>query len=87
MTAAVRAPRSSSLPLGMAPRGLSRMQAAEYVGVSATKFDEWANDRKITFRIGKRVLYDRYRIDTELDNMMDTEVENTDRWKVRGFPA
>jgi hypothetical protein len=71
----------------MAPRGLSRMQAAEYVGVSTTKFDEWAKDRKITFRIGKRVLYDRYRIDAELDDMMDSEVEIPDRWKVRGLPA
>jgi len=87
MTAAVRAPRSSCLPLGMAPRGLSRMQAAEYVGVSAIKFDEWAKDRKIAFRIGKRVLYDRYRIDAELNDMMDSEVESPDRWKARGFQA
>jgi len=34
MSQAVSPPRAGSLPLGVMPRGLSRVQAAEYVGVS-----------------------------------------------------
>ena len=36
--------RVSRLPLSLAPRGLSRVQAAEYIGVGATKFDETVDD-------------------------------------------
>jgi hypothetical protein len=87
MSVAVRTLRPSYLPLGVVPRGLSRVQAAEYVGVSPGTFDAWAKDRKIAFRIGKRVLYDRYRIDAEMDDMLDAAAETPDRWKVRGLAA
>src|SRR5690606_10802401 len=40
MTVVVRAPRPSPLPMGMMPRGLSRVQAAFYVGVSTTLFEK-----------------------------------------------
>ena len=30
----------TSLPPSLAPRGLSRVQASEYIGVGPTKFDE-----------------------------------------------
>ena len=32
--------RTSILPIGTLPRGLNREQSAEYIGVSATKFDQ-----------------------------------------------
>jgi len=34
----------SCLPPSLPPRGLSRGQAAEYIGVGVTKFDELVND-------------------------------------------
>lgn len=36
--------RAGSPPFGVMPRGLSRVQAAEYIGVSRTKFDELVGD-------------------------------------------
>ena len=82
MTVAARAPRPSPLPPGMMPRGLSRVQAANYVGIGATLFDEWAKGRNLTYQIGKRVLYDRHRLDAALDDMMDSDAENAERWRV-----
>ncbi len=39
--------RASALPAGTLPRGLSRPQAAEYVGVGSTKFDELVGDGRM----------------------------------------
>ncbi len=52
-------------PPSLAPRGLSRVQSAGYVGVSATKFDEMVEDGRMPkpIRIDARVLWDRYRLD------------------------
>ncbi|RXG87344.1 hypothetical protein EAS62_35990 [Bradyrhizobium zhanjiangense] len=36
--------RSSTLPLSLPPRGLSRAQAAEYIGVSPSTFDKMVAD-------------------------------------------
>lgn len=38
---------NSRLPHGVRPRGLSRVAAAEYIGVSATLFDEMVADRRM----------------------------------------
>jgi hypothetical protein len=35
---------ASSLPRSFAARGLSRVQAAEYLGVAVTRFDEMVTD-------------------------------------------
>jgi len=40
-------PRPSALPMGIPPRGLSRVQSAEYVGVSPTKFDQMVADGRM----------------------------------------
>jgi excisionase family DNA binding protein len=34
-------------PIAYAPRGMSRDEAARYVGVGATKFDEMVKDRRM----------------------------------------
>jgi excisionase family DNA binding protein len=36
--------RYSELPTSLPPRGLSRLQVAEYVGVSASTFDKMVSD-------------------------------------------
>ena len=71
------------LPISLPPRGLSRDQAAEYVGVGTTKFDDWVDQiekagRKLTYSIGKRKLYDRLRIDTAINEQLDSEEAASD---------
>jgi len=55
----------SSLPLSLAPRGLSRVQAAEYIGVGVTKFDEMVSDGRMPKpkRIDGRNVWDRMQMD------------------------
>lgn len=57
--------RETTLPPGCLPRGLSRVQAAEYVGVSPTLFDEMVRDHRMpqAKRINGRVVWDRLRLD------------------------
>lgn len=51
------------------PRGLSRQQAAKYVGVSAEKLDQLGRSGVVPrLRIGRRVLYDRLALDRWLDS-------------------
>jgi hypothetical protein len=38
---------ASSLPPSLAPRGLSRVQAAEYIGVGVSKFDQMVRDGRM----------------------------------------
>jgi predicted DNA-binding transcriptional regulator AlpA len=51
------------------PRGLSRKQAAAYVGISATLFDRAVRDKIMPapFRIFGRVLWDRNALDQAID--------------------
>ena len=57
--------RASSLPPSLAPRGLSRLQAAEYVGVGVTKFDQMVTDGRMPKpkRIDGRIVWDRVQLD------------------------
>jgi hypothetical protein len=52
--------RHSELPASLPPRGLSRVQAAEYVGVSASTFDKRVTDGDMPApkRSGERVIWD-----------------------------
>ena len=63
----------SSLPLSLAPRGLSRVQAAEYVGVGVTKFDEMVDDGRMPRpkRIDGRTVWDRVKLDEAFDALED----------------
>ena len=55
----------SSLPLSLAPRGLSRVQAAEYIGVGVTKFDQLVTDGRMPRpkRLDGRTIWDRFQLD------------------------
>ena len=55
----------SCLPPTLAPRGLSRVQAAEYIGVGTTKFDELVIDGRMPKpkRIDGRTVWDRIKLD------------------------
>jgi predicted DNA-binding transcriptional regulator AlpA len=68
MSAAVRL---DSLPY--APRGMSRDEAARYVGVGATKFDEMVSDGRMPRpkRVDTRVIWDRLKIETAFSDLPD----------------
>lgn len=51
--------------IDFAPRGLSADEAARYIGVGRTMFEELVASRKMPRpkRIGSRVIYDRFEVD------------------------
>ena len=64
----------STLPPSIAPRGLSRLQAAEYIGIGATKFDEMVHDGRMPKpkRIDGRNVWDRVLVDEAFEALEDT---------------
>jgi hypothetical protein len=81
MSQEVRPPRAGSLPLGVIPRGLSRVQAAEYIGVSPNKFDELVRDGRMPKPkcVDARRLWDTRALDRAFDRL-DGEAEAEDAW-------
>ncbi len=71
----------SNLPLSLAPRGLSRVQAAEYIGIGVTKFDEMVADGRMPRpkRIDSRKVWDRIKLD-EAFAALDDEVGPKNEW-------
>ena len=57
------------LPQSLPPRGLSREEAAAYVGVSASLFDALVKDRRMPSakRINSRNIWDRLQLDGAFD--------------------
>ena len=53
------------LPPSLAPRGLSRVQAAKYVGTGTTKFDEMVKDGRMPApkQVDGRKIWDRLGLD------------------------
>jgi hypothetical protein len=54
------------LPASLPPRGLNRIEAARFVGLSPTKFDELVKDGRMPKpkRIDGRRVWDRLRLDS-----------------------
>ena len=76
---AVRA-RWDALPLSLPPRGLTRGQAAAYVGVSPTLFDQMVDDGRMPRpkRINARTVWDRRKIDGAFDALPGDETDVSD---------
>lgn len=57
--------RKNPLPASLPPRGLSRVYAAAYIGVSPSKFDEMVADERMPrpIHIDGRRVWDRVKID------------------------
>lgn len=64
--------------ISIQPRGLSRVEAALYIGVSASKFDEMVKDGRMPLpkRINTRTVWDRRSLDTAFENLPESDVEN-----------
>ena len=71
----------SCLPLSLAPRGLSRAQSAEYIGVGVTKFDEMVDDGRMPRpkRIDGRLVWDRIKLDEAFD-ALDDDARPKNEW-------
>src|SRR5262245_42719250 len=74
--------RKDVLPLSLAPRGLSRLEAAVYIGVSPTLFDEMVKDGRMPkpIRINARAVWDRLKLDEAFAALSDTQAS-------AGWPA
>jgi hypothetical protein len=75
----------STLPLSLPPRGLSREEAAAYIGVSPSLFDILVKDGRMPGpkRINSRVIWDRLKLDVAFEALDDTDVDGTvDEWRV-----
>jgi excisionase family DNA binding protein len=72
--------RRTVLPASLPPRGLSRVQAAEYVGVSASMFDKMiaAGEMPAPKRFGARTVWDRKALDCAFDAFDDDEANEWD---------
>jgi predicted DNA-binding transcriptional regulator AlpA len=59
------------------PRGLNRQEAARYIGVGVTFFDRLVGDGRMPkpFRVGKRVIWDRFKVDAAFSGL-DEDREN-----------
>lgn len=70
--------RHAALPPTLAPRGLSRVEAAAYIGLSTSKFDELVESGVMPRpkAVGTRKLWDRHRLDEAFDNLPDETEAN-----------
>jgi excisionase family DNA binding protein len=59
--------------IAYAPRGMSREEAARYIGVGTTKFDEMVADGRMPKpkRIDGRVVWDRLKIEASFSDLPD----------------
>lgn len=65
-------------------RGLTRLEAAGYVGVSTTMFDKMVQTKKMpaAIRIGARTIWDIHALDEAFELLTDQEASNP--WDDRG---
>jgi len=67
--------RDDVLPRSLAPRGLSRVQAAAYIGVSVSLFDDMVKDGRMpkAMRINARKVWDRIQLDEAFAALAEME--------------
>lgn len=73
-----RRKRVSVLPQSCPPRGLSRSAAAEYIGLSVSKFDELVADGRMPPAKGvdRRKIWDRHELDEAFSALPSEAPEN-----------
>jgi hypothetical protein len=69
----------------LAPRGLNREQAAEYVGVGMTLFDAMVGDGRMPkpIEVNSRRIWDRQRLDRSFDALTEKTAtdDGANEWK------
>ena len=82
-----RAERLAMLPPSLSPRGLSRVEAAAYVGISPVKFDDMVSDGRMPApkKIDGRRVWDRLALDSAFTALPDDDggpapANNDDIW-------
>ncbi len=72
----------SILPSSLPPRGLNRVVAAAYIGISPTKFDQLVADGRMPppKRIDGRTVWDRLRLDQAFDALDDNGEGDDNPW-------
>jgi predicted DNA-binding transcriptional regulator AlpA len=70
------------LPASLAPRGLSRIQAAHYIGLSPSKLDQLVRDGRMPrpIRIDGRIIWDRIKLDAAFEALPDGNERDDDPW-------
>jgi excisionase family DNA binding protein len=83
LTAAPR-PRTRTLERPTPRRGLTRVEAAMYLGISPSKFDELRHSGQIgpAKIIGSRLLFDVYLLDEYFDALPEEVNQVTEEWQV-----
>lgn len=67
-------------PFSYPPRGLSREEAARYIGVGTSKFDQLVHDGRMPRgkRIDGRIVWDRIQLEvafTDLDSLAENTID------------
>ncbi|MFK4047937.1 hypothetical protein [Roseomonas mucosa] len=70
--------RHEALPASLPPRGLCRIMAAQYVGVSPVTFDKMVADGRMPQpkRVDGRKLWDLRKLDLAFEALPDEEAPN-----------
>jgi predicted DNA-binding transcriptional regulator AlpA len=65
------AEKADALPMSLPPRGLDRVQTAEYVGVSPSKFDGMVADGRMPQpkEVDRRLVWDRLEVDAAFSKL------------------
>ena len=73
-------PRARLTPIALLPRGLSADEAARYIGVGRTKFDDLVQRGLMPRpkRIDGRIVFDRYAIDAAFSDLDDDRANALD---------
>ncbi len=74
--------RENILPTSLPPRGLSRVQAAAYIGVSPSLFDQMVLDGRMPkpVRINARTVWDRLQLDEAFAALSDSHRDGDGPW-------
>lgn len=77
--------RYEALPLSLPPRGLSREQAAQYVGVGVSKFDQMVGDGRLPkpIEVDARRIWDRRALDRSFD-ALGGAADDANEWDAIG---
>lgn len=78
----IKSPRPPRAKREAWPRGLRRDGAAEYVGISPSKFDDWVVDGTMPSptKKGGVALWDRYALDTAMDRLFYPGADPDSQW-------